>query len=153
MKFYQNYFLSQKMGPLCSQWLVMGILVIGFLTGCGNRSNLPGETGTLSGQVTFPSGTIPPGTVLVFVHSEKGIPATAVLDAQGKFKAMMRGGEQILVGDYQVNVTPPGNYEEGSMEVPEAWKAIPKKYWHAETSGETFAVNSGANSYLLELKN
>lgn len=127
----------------------------GFLFGCWGGSNLPGETGTVSGRVIYRGAPIPEESTVVFVHRENGIIGTGRTNANGEFTMMMRGGSEILVGEYSVGVTPPGE-PDPELNIfthpPEAWKKIPQRYWSHETSDESFTVTTGANVYMLDME-
>jgi len=135
-------------------------LVISLLTfpsGCSRHTNLPGETGTLSGRVTYQDQPVPTGAAVVMVHRERGIFAVGTTSKSGEFSAKMRKRPEILVGEYLVHIVPPGEFNEDLGKptldnVPDTWKKIPMKYWTPETSPEKFSVHSGANTYNLILK-
>lgn len=128
-------------------------------TGCSGRS-LPGEVGTVTGKVTTQDGLLQPNSVVVYVHQAKGIVAVGLLDAEGNYTLRMRGGPQVLVGDYYVGVAPPEATKQ-EAEIVSAKPAvtttaprlgIPKKYLTPETSGLTALVKPGPNTISFELK-
>jgi hypothetical protein len=124
--------------------------------GCGPSSDLPGPTGTVSGNASYKDKPIPTGSAIVFVHKQTGIIGTAVTDANGDFAVKMRDGDAVLVGEYAVNIRPPGEPDENIMtltkdNVPPAWREVPPRYWTPTTSTETYAVKEGANEYRLVL--
>jgi len=133
----------------------VGLLLLG-ISGCA-KSNLPGPTGTVSGTATYQDKPIPEGSTIVLVHNDTGITGTAVTNASGSFQVRMREGPHILVGQYTVHVRPPGEPDPNVMEfnlnnVPPAWKLVPKRYWMSHTSGESFTVKEGKNTYDLALR-
>jgi len=137
-------------------WGVMLCTTYCVCIGCGRSHNLPGETGTVSGRVTYGSGTIPEGSSIVMLHKGSGIPAVGMTDADGNFTLKMRNGPDVLVGDYIVNIRPPGEIDDNVVKitpqtVPAAWNKVPQKYWNANTSGETYTVNPGTNFYEFTL--
>ncbi|MCA9023254.1 MAG: hypothetical protein KDA74_24065, partial [Planctomycetaceae bacterium] len=84
------------------------ILTVMCLTGCGGGSNLPkGETGTVTGKVTFNGKPVPEGTSIVFLHKDKGITASSPITADGSYALRMRRENAILAGNYQIGITPP----------------------------------------------
>jgi len=90
------------------------------------------------------------------LHKETGIPAVGLTDANGNFTMRMRSGRDVLVGEYVVNIRPPGEIDDEVMQitpktVPPAWNLVPQKYWTAATSDETYAVDPGANFYEFKL--
>ncbi len=130
--------------------------VLGRGSGC-NGSRIPGDTGTVTGRATFKGDPIPEGSTIVFLHRGKGIVGTGVTDAEGAFSLQMREEPRVLVGEYSVGITPPGEIDPNNVTIftdkaPDAWKKVPRKYWSPETSNETFTVKAGANDYQLQLK-
>jgi len=131
--------------------------------GCGGGDGLPeGETGTVSGMVTYKNSPVPEGTVVVFMKDGGGFTATDTTDAAGKYQLLMRNAPDVLVGTYNVGVTPPlpdmgltpDEIMQRGMEgtLPETPKnVIPERYLNAETSGLTFEVKEGENSINIEL--
>ncbi|MFI4874850.1 MAG: hypothetical protein ACIALR_05915, partial [Blastopirellula sp. JB062] len=97
--------------------LGVAIAALIVVVGCGGGTNLPGETGTVHGQVVYGSGTIPQGSSIVMLHVETGIPAIGLTDASGKFAMEMRNEPKVLVGDYVVNIKPPGEIDDEVMKV------------------------------------
>lgn len=132
------------------------------LVGCGGGSTLPeGDTGIVTGKVTFNGKAVPEGTAIVFLHKDKGITASSAIAADGSYALRMRRKDEILTGDYQIGITPPtveltAAEEEAvnsGKELPEKeWPEIPKKYRNPETSGVTFTVKSGENTFDLDMK-
>lgn len=132
-------------------------------TGCGGSTLPEGETGTVSGTVTYNGQPVPQGSTVVFVRKDKGYVANAVTDAAGKYSLTMRDGSKILVGTYSVGVTPPTpttpalsdeEYNRLSAEgkLPEPPKSpFPEKFHSPETSGLTFEVNAGPNTIDIPL--
>lgn len=138
---------------VCSVLITVSVTA---LLGCGNGTNLPGETGRVKGRVIYGSGTIPAGSTVVMLHQGSGIPAIGLTDTSGNFTLEMRNGPDVLVGDYIVSITPPGEIDDDIVKitaetVPEAWNKVPQKYWYAKTSGETFSVAPGDNFYEFTL--
>lgn len=138
-------------------------LLILLLAGC-QRSSIEGETGTVTGTVTYQKAPIPAGSNVIFMHKQQGMIGTGATDDDGQFTLQMRGSPQILVGEYAIGITPPvpddiDAQNQASMEAsltgkkidPEVWKAVPQRYTMPETSGETYVVKAGENTCLLEL--
>jgi len=140
-----------------SSRIVLLCLVAGGLSlGCTRAHNLPGETGTVKGHVTYGDGTIPEGSSIVMLHRGSGIPAVGMTDSNGDFTMIMRDGPDVLVGDYVVNIRPPGEIDDDVLKitpktVPPLWNEVPQKYWNPTTSNETYTVNSGSNFYEFTL--
>jgi hypothetical protein len=144
--------------------MVAGCLILSGLFGCSGGGLPEGATGTVSGTVTFNDKPAPEGATVVFMHKENGLVATGTISADGAYSLQMREAGDILVGTYNVSVTPPTSENEmtpeqameasmaGTMEPAKEWKEIPEKYRASETSGETFEVKEGANTYDLKMK-
>ena len=131
------------------------LAVMAMAAGC-QSSNLPGPSGTVSGTATYQDRPIPAGSAIVLVHKQSGIIASGVTDSSGRFHVQMRDRPEVLVGEYAVNVVPPGEIPETVSVVteknaPEAWKKVPKAYWSQTTSPETYAVKEGENDYKFVL--
>jgi hypothetical protein len=138
------------------QFSLAWVVMLSALLGCV-KSSLPGPTGTVSGMATYQNKPIPEGSAIVFVHNQTGIIGTGVTSAAGEFQIRMRDGSQVLVGEYTVNVRPPGEPDPNIMKltpenVPPAWKLVPQRYWMSNTSAEAFTVKEGHNTYQLELR-
>ncbi len=140
--------------------MAVTVAVLVAVAGCEDAGGLPaGETGTVKGKVTYQNKPIPAGATVIFVNEKHGIAATGTVSAGGEYTLQMRGGPDILVGEYKVSVTPPPSAQpkmsdeeamKASMEgtLPEAKEvtAFPKKYTVPETSGLTVSVKAGENS-------
>jgi len=139
------------------------LLALLLLAGC-QRSGVEGETGTVTGTVTYQNSPIPTGSNVIFMHKQQGFVGTGATDAAGQFTLQMRGSPQVLVGEYTIGITPPvpddiDAQNQASMEAslagekidPEVWKAVPQRYTMPETSGETYTVKAGENICTLEL--
>lgn len=154
-----NLFMMNQQKQVFMSGLILAILS---LTGCGGVSTLPeGETGTVTGKVTFNGKSVPEGTAIVFLHKDKGIAASSAIAADGTYALRMRREAPVLVGDYQIGITPPtveltpAEAEAVNMgkTIPEKeWPEIPKKYRNPETSGVTFNVKAGENTFDLDMK-
>ena len=60
------------------------VLAIMSLVGCGGGSTLPeGDTGTVTGKVTFNGKPVPEGASIVFLHKDRGITASSAIAADG----------------------------------------------------------------------
>lgn len=156
---------TSKVLPLFQQRLTVGLLALAAFTGC-TGGGLPGPTGTVEGQVTFQGQPCPQGTIVTFYHTKTGIIARGLTDAKGEFQLSMRDGRRVLVGDYEVSISPPAEdaatsraiesgqplTEEQKKWVGRQWKEIPAHYRLPATSGERFAVAEGKNTYTLDMQ-
>ncbi|MDB4637370.1 MAG: carboxypeptidase-like regulatory domain-containing protein [Planctomycetaceae bacterium] len=133
------------------------------MIGCGGGTNLPeGETGIVTGKVTSTAGDLPTGCSIVFINEGQAITATGVIGADGSYSLLMRGKPDILAGTYNVGVTAPSmeltEEQQNAITMGEAeapvvdLSAIPEKYLIPESSGVTFDVKAGENTFDLELK-
>jgi hypothetical protein len=140
-----------------------GLLIVLLLAGC-QRSGIEGETGTVTGTVTYQNAPIPTGSNVIFLHKQQGLVGTGTTDAAGEFTVQMRGSRRVLVGEYAIGITPPvpenpDAQNQASMEASltgkdvetEAWTAIPQRYLMPETSGESYEVKAGSNVCTLKL--
>jgi hypothetical protein len=140
---------------------VLFALATAFLLSSGcKKKTVDGPAGTVSGKVTFKGNAVPEGCVVIFSPESGGESATGTVDSGGSFKLYYKGGTDIPVGKYKVNVTPavvnetPQEAMERSMrkEKLKGESEVPQKYRRPETSGETFDVKEGKNTYSLDMK-
>jgi hypothetical protein len=136
--------------------LALFLAALAAAAGCQRSTGLPGPSGTVTGKATYKDRPVPDGSIVVMVHKDSGIIATGGTDASGNFTMLMRDAPDILVGDYTVNLNPPGKPDENInvltiKNCPEAWKLVPKAYWFQTTSPETYTVKEGANAYEFVL--
>jgi hypothetical protein len=121
--------------------------------GCTGGTKAP--TGTIKGKLTYKGSPVPNGTVVQFSGGRGG--GNGTVTADGTFTV-----QGIEVGKYQVSVAPPPAFPsdpraamEASLKATPAGgetKAVPEKYLRPETSGETFEVKAGANTFSLDMK-
>lgn len=152
-----------------SNWRFAVSLMAGtvFLFGCSSSNLPPGPKGTVEGKVTYKGEPVPAGSTVTFVHGDTSLPAIGQTGAGGTFKLMMQGGDQLPAGTYSVAVSPPASGEISEQTDMDAYKAMmeggataakattgpfPEKYQAAETSGVTFEVKEGPNTYDLDMK-
>lgn len=158
------------MRPFCIlQWrsVVVAVLGMGLLgwAGCGGDSELPGETGTVIGKVTYKGKPVPAGTTVSFVNQDNGMAAVGQVAADGGYSLLMRGERKVLTGPYRISVNPaavtqdltadPEAYKaimEGQAKAPGMEAAFPEKYKSPETSGLAFSVQPGSNIFDIDLK-
>ena len=144
--------------------LTAGILVAAI--GCGTGSRLPsGDTGTVSGKLTYNGNPVSKGTTLMFMEEKSGITGAAVVDERGEYILQMKDGMRILCGIYRISVGPPiptagmttEDMMRASLEKPktnpeEALKQIPERYRSPEKSKTIFEVKPGPNAFDLDMK-
>ena len=141
----------------------VGIAVFSVIAGCGGSGELPeGNTGSVSGKVTYKGEAVPDGATIIFINKDNGITASGTIGSNGSYSLQMRDGGNILVGSYQIGVTPPTiemtpAEEEavnltGKMPPVKKWPSIPEKYRIPESSGELFEVKEGSNVFDLDMQ-
>ena len=121
-----------------------------------------GNTGVVSGKVTFKGEAVPEGASIVFINKDKGLTASGAIGSDGSYSLQMRDGGDILVGSYQIGVTPPTTEmtpEEqeavnltGKMPAVKEWTSIPAKYRVPESSGIVFEIKEGSNEFDLDMQ-
>lgn len=135
------------------------------LAGCGSGSRLPaGETGTVSGKLTYKGQAVPKGTTILFMEDKSGQLASAAVDERGEYLLEMKGGLKVLCGTYRISVAAPsigaGLSAEDAMKEAiktkqksseEALKQIPARYRDPEKSKTVFEVKPGPNVFDLDM--
>ena len=165
----------QKQTRLTSLALLLGIGWLG-LGGC-TRQGFDEPTGTVRGRVLLGDGPPAEGTVVNFLHNARGISASSLTDADGKFVLHSPvGGDELPVGNYSASVAVPyvpaevvlipafkrllaqkeGKEPPVAQEPPVAEKQperppVPVRYRNPETSGLKFDVSEGENEFTIEL--
>lgn len=139
--------------------------------GCGGGGGLPdGETGTVTGTVTYNGQPVPEGSTVVFIKSGggAGVSGNGSTDGSGVYELGMRDGTDILAGTYQVGVSPPPVADasltpdqimeqapeltgKGAPVAAAAKLAFPVKYTAPESSGLTFQVKAGENTLDIQM--
>jgi hypothetical protein len=118
--------------------------------------------------VTLNGKAVPAGCTVVFIHQEKTIPASGATGADGAYSV-----SNAIVGANKISISPPAKAgaAPASASNPEAYKAMmmakgtagekggtgekppfPAKYQSPETSGLTFTVKEGPNTFDIDLK-
>lgn len=141
--------------------LALAILMI---TGCGGGGGLPeGETGTVTGRVTYKGEPVPEGCTVLFMGSEDGLLATGATNASGDYVLSMREGLDIVAGTYRVSVMPPDpaatmSQEEamekhmaGQLPDPAKVKEVPERYRSPESSALVCSVKPGSNTFDIKM--
>ena len=123
--------------------------------------------GKVQGKVTYKGTAVPVGSTVNFVHGETALPASGVTAADGTYTLRMRGGPRRSAGKYLISVIPPPTQTATAETDMAAYKAMmeggagaakattgpfPAKYQAAETSGLTFEVKEGPNTFDLHSK-
>lgn len=135
-----------------SRWTLFGFATITFLlvSGCG-----PGQ-GDISGKVTFESKQVVLGSVLV--KGSDGVVKGGEITPEGTYKVEGIAAGKIILS---VNSPDPAEYKVGLRKKDQKppppkdrskWFAIPKDYGEFNTSGLTFDLRPGGNTFDIALK-
>ena len=131
-------------------WVTKSGLLLLFTAGCQG-------TGSVSGKVTFQGKPLVYGTVLLIGSDNASVQAEIQKDGQYSASGLAAGevmiavnspnpkGVAVYAGWKDPNKKPP------PFEVP-GWFAIPPKYENVTTSGLTFTIKRGSNSFDIEMK-
>ena len=146
--------------------LFVGIMILG-VTGCGKKEVVPTTPqASVKGTITFAGKAIPMDSSVVFFCSEEGATAAGKTDSLGKFQLVgATKAAGIPAGRYKVMIRPPeaevksisgGDYTEmmkkkSTTTAPEPPKDIPVKLMSLETSKLVLEVQSGDNSFEIDL--
>jgi hypothetical protein len=145
------------------------------LIGCPGSTSKPlGKLVPVKGKVTYNGKPAPAGCTITFLHSERNLPASGEIAADGTYTLLFNGKPAVPMGAYKVSVTSPAaaaaEAASANPSDPEAYKAmmmkqgisqgsgqatvatIPKKYATPEASGVTFTVIEGQTTYDLDMK-
>lgn len=133
------------------------------LLGCGGDGIPDVPRGTVTGKVTFDGGPIPEGSSIVFSSDGgTGIPASSSVGSDGSFRLRAKNSFDIPTGIYQISISPPTPKQMTEEDAMDAsikgtisdiqFKEIPNEYRNPVTSGETFEVKEGENTYTLDMK-
>ncbi|MFN9720014.1 MAG: carboxypeptidase-like regulatory domain-containing protein [Planctomycetota bacterium] len=150
----------------CSAFAVL-VCALGF-PGCGSKLNLAEVTGT----VTYQGKPLANATV-TFIPTGEGSLGVAVTSEDGSYRIQTGGEDGVAPGPCSVTVSKAESSGNGQAELEKmsesdrqkmmmsgkmpksiggpAKSAIPAQYGNAMTSGLSFDVRSGANSFSIEL--
>ena len=140
-------------------------LTVSVIAGCTGSRLPPGETGTVSGKLTYNGQPVPKGTTIVFMEDPSGQVASGTVNDSGEYSLVMKGGTKVLCGTYRISVAAPaptaGMSTEEAMKVSEkgkptlteeANKQIPQRYRNPESSETVFEIKPGAQVFDLDMK-
>lgn len=123
-----------------------------FAAGCGGIKTVP-----VNGVATFKGAPLTKGGITFVPVSDKCLPGTAEIGADGSFRAATAGaGNGLMEGEYRVAVisysvdpinTPPSQLSK----MKDGGLAIPKKYTDANTSGIKITASAGNPNIKLDL--
>lgn len=126
--------------------------------GCGSDAVDYGPTGTVKGSVKIGDKTPSEGTQVTFLQPTEGYSATGYTDANGNYTVASWNNGNLPAGDYKVFVMPPEpkplTPEEELDRKPgenEPVSEFDAKFSDAETSGLTYTVKEGENTYDVKL--
>jgi hypothetical protein len=128
------------------------LLVLLAVLGCGENKN----EGEVSGTVTYQGQPLPQGSVSFFDSSNKYLASSGIIKGTYATTAPLK----VPIGPVKVTVTTPSR-SSGSRSVKGVAKSksgetitvisIPAKYGSADSSGLTYTVKPGANTYNIDL--
>lgn len=142
-----------------SSVLFLGCFIL--LAGCGSgEEGYTGPVGSVSGTVTLDGSPI--AANVSFINAKEGFTATSAAGSDGSFTLNRNGSSEIPVGTYQVAVTePPGAEMTPEQEMEAAMKSedgsfkttkiIPAKYSSPASSGLSFEVKEGENTFEVKM--
>ena len=144
--------------------LLLGlILSVVFLSGCGGD-----PVGYVSGKVILATDDDPEGLYVTFINTGTGIAGTALVDADGNYRLTYKGDEAIPVGVFTISVKAHdaemsdeefGKYMSlplhKKMEVRKQRLSkgdlVPKKYHDPSTSGLSYEITQGCQTYDIDV--
>ncbi|MEZ6126019.1 MAG: hypothetical protein R3C49_23065 [Planctomycetaceae bacterium] len=138
----------------------LGIVVTVCAIGCSGGGLPEGDTGTVTGKVSYNSQPVPEGSTVIFHQvGGAGLVGIGTTDSTGGYRLLMRDGEAVLAGKYNVSVTAavdvPTLDQDELMKLekpPEIPKSpLPEKFASPETSGLSFDVKAGENTIDVTL--
>lgn len=132
---------------------VFWILSLGmvFFVGChpsGPRCN------PVTGKVTFRGQPVTDGRIR-FNNQQAAVDVTAILTPDGSYEMVMAEGKGLPEGTYAVAVLPPmAKAPLGPMvsAKPQSYPNIPTKYRDPSTSGLTYVVQPGNNTFDVDMR-
>lgn len=126
-------------------------LSLSLMLGCGSA----GQTGKLTGKVTFEGEPVTEGAVLFVSDSASSVGQTNLL-SDGSYRFEI-GKDGLMPGDYAVAILPPmirtpDTPTSPGGEEPKPVENIPQKYRSTTRSGLTTQVTTGDNVFNVEMK-
>lgn len=123
--------------------ILSAILIVSI--GCGPKQQI----GTVSGVVTLEGKPLSEQAkvVISFSNEATGRGNGNFLNPDGSYKV-----DRLEVGNYKIGITPDIDLVTGPDAPPPMKTAIPEKYSDPHSSGLTFTVQQGANTYDIDLK-
>lgn len=141
--------------------LVGGLCVAAVLSGAGcsgPADGFSGGRGTVTGTVTIDGQPLPEGCSVLFMAASGGYTGSGPVGAGGSFSVFYKVPAGLPVGDYLVQISPPGPKGEATPTDPVAMgesirlskntankSPVPSRYSSTGTSGLTFTVQPGSN--------
>jgi hypothetical protein len=129
--------------------LALALVVVAGAGGCGGADPGP-KVFPVTGTVTSQQKPVTGGSILFM--SDKGLAATAELDAAGHYKVSTQYGSGLPAGAYKVSISPPPPPLNSLPEKEDSHPEIPKKYRDLGTSGLTAVVKEGSNDFPFDLE-
>jgi hypothetical protein len=125
-------------------------LSVASLVGCHHSGP---QYNPVTGKVTFRGQPVADGRIR-FNNPQAPVDVTAILKSDGSYEIVMASGKGMPEGTYAVAVLPPmAKSSLGPMVSvkPQSYPNIPDKYRNPSTSGLTFVVKSGNNTFDVDM--
>lgn len=148
----------------CWSWLLTGTIAVAAGSGCSGDFDY-GETGRITGRLTFEGQPLVPGHGVIFMEPAKGYLAYGETDPEGRYEVNSWNNGDMPVGTYKVRIggppapPPPTDltaeeaFDNPELVEPQAPPIVfPQKYLDENSSGLTFEVKAGANTCDIDLK-
>jgi hypothetical protein len=124
-----------------ARWLLMTLAVV---AGCSSNSGP--KLAPVSGTVRYKGQPIK--DIAVVFHTEQGMLASGITDAEGKFQlSTINPGDGATIGEQKVTFV----YKDPTENVNPPPSPIPLHYRTAETSGTTVVVERKSNDFTFDL--
>lgn len=137
---------------------IAAVVAVG-LAGCGGPADgFTGERGSVSGTVTIDGQPLPEGCSVLFMAANGGYTGSGPVASGGTYTVFYKVSAGMPVGEYLVQISPPGPKGESAPTDPVAMgesmrlskstanrSPVPSRYSSTTTSGLTFTLQPGAN--------
>jgi hypothetical protein len=133
--------------------MVLGMLFLclAALVGCHHSGP---QYNPVTGKVAFRGQPVADGRIR-FNNQQAAVDVTAILKSDGSYDIVMAEGKGMPEGTYAVAVLPPmAKAPLGPMVSvkPQSYPNIPNKYRDPSTSGLTFVVKPGSNTFDVDMQ-
>ena len=145
--------------------LFVGVFADVGASGCSKDFDY-GDTGRITGRLTFEGKPLVPGHGVIFMEPVKGYLAYGETDPEGRYEVNSWNNGDMPVGTYKVRIggpeapPPPTDmtaeeaFDNPDLADPQAPPIVfPKKYLDENESSLVFEVKPGPNTFDIDLKN